>query len=220
MKIIVDIFYLNKILPSKDSKIRIQKENTPPSKISLEILSKTRVKTKGIEINDFQLRVHVTCSTVSLDSNEKKKKREGFKKKSNLWNIKTKEFLEIHIVTERNASLTKHKGYNKRERNKIPPATKKRGEAIFSRHLGHTAFSLNRMQHEPPETRSYPAPVAFLRNVPAPDQMYTGNTKGKEEGDEGREKKRERERRKKEKNLKEKWDRVWCEEIAIAFFFA
>lgn len=58
------------------------------------------------------------------------------------------------------------------------------------------------MQHEPPETRSYPAPVAFLRNVPAPDQMYTGNTK--EEGDEGREKKRERERRKKEKNLKEK----------------
>lgn len=83
MKIIADIFYLNKILPSKDSKIRIQKENTP-SKISLEILSKTRVKTKGIEINDFQLRVHVTCSTVSLDSNEKKKKREGSKKKSNL----------------------------------------------------------------------------------------------------------------------------------------
>lgn len=80
MKIIVDIFYLNKILPSKDSKIRIQKENTPPSKISLKILSKTRVKRKGIEINDFQLRVHVTRSTVSLDSNEKKKREKDPRK--------------------------------------------------------------------------------------------------------------------------------------------
>lgn len=49
------------------------------------------------------------------------------------------------------------------------------------------------MQREPPpETRSYPAPVAFLRNVPPPDQMYTGNAKGKEEEGNG-----ERERKKK-----------------------
>lgn len=57
------------------------------------------------------------------------------------------------------------------------------------------------MQREPPpETRSYPAPVAFLRNVPPPDQMYTGNAKGKEEEGNGE---RERERKKKGKKESE-----------------